>query len=257
MFKSTTKKLILVLFIVLSPALALASEPDWSGYEYLLQRYVHPGEKNNIALNLVDYQTLSSDQAWPQLLSRLANFDVNKLSSPSERLAFWINAYNILAIKVVLDHQPLQSIRDAGSFFSPVWNEPAGIVGSKMRTLNEVEHQILRPMKEPRIHFAIVCASVSCPDLHAMPYRAAELNKQLHDQAERFMTQPQKGVLIQADSIHVSKIFDWFKDDFQTQGGVMAFIRNYNKNINPAIQQPSYLNYDWSLNATTAMKNPG
>jgi len=250
-------KIICFLSILLLPTLSSASEPDWSGYAHLLQRYVHLGEKNDIALNLVDYQALAADPAWTKTLSSLAQFNPEQLASAAEKLAFWINTYNILAIKVVLDHWPLQSIRDAGSFFSPIWKEPAAIVGGKMRTLNEVEHQILRPMGEPRIHFAIVCASVSCPDLKATPYRAATLDKQLHDQAERFMTQAQKGVQIQTKSIHISKIFDWFKDDFQAQGGVMPFIRNYNKNINPEIQQPSYLNYDWSLNAVSAVKKNG
>jgi len=247
-------KTICLLSIILLPTLSPATEPEWAGYEHLLQNYVHPGEKNDTALNLVDYQALAVDKAWASLLTRLADFDPKQLASSEEKLAFWINAYNILAIKVVLDHWPLQSIRDAGSFFSPVWKEPAGIVGGEMRSLNEVEHQILRPMGEPRIHFAIVCASVSCPDLKTTPYRAATLNRQLHDQAERFITQSTKGVQIQSNNIHISKIFDWFKDDFQAQGGVMPFIRKYNKNINPEIQQPSYLNYDWSLNAARTVK---
>jgi len=250
-------KIIILLSILLTPSLATSSEPEWSGYQHLLQRYVHSGEKNNIALNLVDYQALKADKAWPALLSQLADFDTHQLSSKAEKTAFWINVYNILAIKVVLTHWPVQSIRDVGGIFSPVWKKDAGIIGGQMRSLHEVEHQILRQMGEPRIHFAIVCASVSCPDLKAVPYLAKKLDFQLNTQARSFLTQPDKGVSIQPGNIRISKIFDWFKDDFQPQGGVMPFISKYNKHIASQSKQASYLDYDWSLNAIPTEKDPG
>lgn len=114
----------------------------------------------------------------------------------------------MLAIKTVLDHWPLQSIRDAGSFFSPVWKKPAGMVAGKVRSLHEIEHDILRAMHEPRIHFAIVCASVSCPDLRPEAYNAAQLDDQLDDQATIFLSRQQKGLRIEANGVQLSKIFD-------------------------------------------------
>ena len=237
--------------LIILPASSVATEPDWSGYNHLLQTYVQAGEKHDIELSMVDYQSLKADPHWPRLLTNLAAFDEKNLASKAEKLSFWINAYNILAIKTVLDHWPLQSIRDAGSFFSPVWKKPAGIAAGSMRTLHTIEHEILRPMAEPRIHFAIVCASVSCPDLKASAYDATHLNAQLDTQAKLFITQPTKGVSIQGHKIHSSKIFDWFEDDFQEQGGVIAFIRKYRDDLPKKPRLASHLDYDWSLNTET------
>ena len=234
--------------MILFPVQALAAEPDWGSYTQLLQTYVTPGTKNSITLNLVDYQGLSGDESWPNLLNNLASFDEALLASKDEKLAFWINAYNILAIKVVLDHWPLDSIRDAGGLFSPVWKKPAALVAGKMRSLHEIEHNILRRMSEPRIHFAIVCASVSCPDLKNRAYTASNLNNQLDQQAILFINHRDKGLRIQGDRLHASKIFDWFESDFKTHGGVIRFLQTYRKDIVDNSKPASYLDYDWSLN---------
>ncbi|RLL51316.1 DUF547 domain-containing protein [Mariprofundus sp. EBB-1] len=253
MIKHTLLKLCIGIFLLL-PTQALAAEPDWSTYTQLLQAHVGPGNKQNIALNLVDYQNMARDPRWPKVLNQLATFDVTLLVSDKEKLAFWINAYNILAIQVVLDHWPLDSIRDAGGLFSPVWKKPAAIVAGKMRTLYQIEHQILRPMGEPRIHFAIVCASVSCPDLKNSAYTAADLNNQLDQQAQAFINHPDKGVRVQGNSIHTSKIFDWFEGDFKTRGGVISFIRTYREDIASDSKAGSYLDYNWALNGQSSVK---
>jgi len=253
MIKHTLFKLCLGIFLLL-PTQALAAEPDWSTYSQLLQAHVGPGNKQDITLNLVDYQSLAGDRRWSKVLNQLATFNETLLVSDKEKLAFWINAYNILAIKVVLDHWPLDSIRDAGGLFSPVWKKPAGKVAGKIRSLNEIEHQILRPMGEARIHFAIVCASVSCPDLKNSAYTATDLNNQLNQQAQAFINHPGKGVQVQGNSIHASKIFDWFEDDFQSKGGVIRFIKTYRKDIASDSETVSYLNYNWALNGQSPVK---
>jgi len=249
MIKRAVQNILFIISITMLPMLSAATEPDWSDYNQLLQTYVQPGSKHDIALNLVEYQALKADVRWPRLLTSLAEFDLQKIASPTEQLSFWINTYNILAIKTVLDHWPLQSIRDAGSFFSPVWKKTAGMVAGEMRSLHDIEHEILRPMGEPRIHFAIVCASVSCPDLKASAYDALHLEKQLDAQAKAFVTHPDKGLSIQGNKLHSSKIFDWFEDDFQAQGGVINFIRNYRNDLPEKPKLASHLDYDWSLNA--------
>ncbi len=228
-----------------------AASPDWQSYAALLHNHVHAGKVDNIRLNLVDYAAWANDKRWPALLASLRDFDTEKLISRNEKLAFWINTYNILAIKVVIDHAPLKSIRDAGSFFSPVWKKPAGIVAGKTRSLHEVEHKILRSMDEPRIHFAIVCASVSCPDLRLEPYRAITLESQLGNQARLFLNTPGKGMKITENNIYISKIFDWFAEDFAPYGGVDAFIRKYRTETALPTASLSYLDYDWSLNGAT------
>ena len=95
---------------------------------------------------------------------------------------------------------------------------------------------------------AIVCASVSCPDLRNEPYTASSLSAQLDDQAIGFLNNSAKGVQVKANKLYVSKIFDWFEDDFDTYGGVKKFILNYREDLSPSVQVKSYLNYDWQLN---------
>ncbi len=251
------KRIILIttfLLCSISAASAQAASPNWQAYAALLHDHVHAGTLSNIRLNLVDYAAWANDKHWPALLANLRDFDTAKLSNRNEKLAFWINTYNILAIKVVIDHAPLKSIRDAGSFFSPVWKKPAGIVAGKMRSLHEIEHQILRAMHEPRIHFAIVCASVSCPDLRMQPYRAATLEAQLDNQARLFLNTPGKGMQITGNNVYISKIFDWFAEDFATSGGVEAFVRKYRNEQALPTASLSYLDYDWALNGASTVK---
>ncbi|MGH8557393.1 MAG: DUF547 domain-containing protein [Methylococcales bacterium] len=107
-----------------------------------------------------------------------------------------MNSYNILAIKMVLDHWPVESIKDAGGLLNPVWNQRAGEIGGEPVTLGQIEHKILRPMGEPRIHFAIVCASVSCPNLYNQPYTAARLNTQLDEQVRGFSGNEEEGMAV-------------------------------------------------------------
>jgi len=251
------KKTILIttfLLCSISAASAQAASPNWQPYAALLHNHVHAGERNNIRLNLVDYKAWANDKRWPALLAALRDFDTSQLTSRNEKLAFWINTYNILAIKMVIDHAPLASIRDVGSFFSPVWKKPAGMIAGKQRSLHEVEHKILRNMGEPRIHFAIVCASVSCPDLRREAYRAATLDAQLDNQTHRFLNTPGKGMKISGNNIYISKIFDWFAEDFATSGGVNAFIRKYRHSQLIPTDSLTYLDYDWSLNGNPTAK---
>lgn len=117
----------------------------------------------------------------------IKQFPVKNLSSREKKLAFYINSYNILALKMVVDHWPLKSIKDIGSLFRPVWGKVAGTISGKLVSLDDIENDIIRPMGEPRIHLAIVCASVSCPDLRTEPYTAKKLDSQLDEQVRLFL----------------------------------------------------------------------
>jgi len=161
--------------------------------------------------------------------------------------------YNILALKTVLDHWPVESIKDVGSLLSPVWDKPAGNIGGKAVSLGEIEHKILRPMGEPRVHLAIVCASVSCPDLRNTPFTGSELDSQLDEQARQFLNNADKGLKIGSKRIRISKIFDWFEEDFRSIGGVEAFIRGYRPDL-PALRFTESINYDWDVNGIIATK---
>jgi hypothetical protein len=156
---------------------------------------------------------------------------------------------------MVADRFPIKSIKDAGSFFSPVWKKPAGHVAGKQRTLNEIEHEILRKMDEPRIHVAIVCASVSCPDLRLEAFNVERLNEQLDDQMKMFIESTEKGMKIDKvkNRVYLSSIFKWFEDDFESRGGVLKFISNYvspeaAKELQSSKIKVSYLKYNWGVN---------
>ena len=104
-----------------------------------------------------------------KLVASLAASDPSALRGRDEQLAFWSNAYNILAMDLVVEHAPEQSIKDIGSLFFPVWKKPAGKIGGKTYSLDEIEHGIVRPLGDPRAHVAVICASLSCPPLRREP----------------------------------------------------------------------------------------
>ena len=239
--------LIIVLSFLLATGKLAAEEPDWSHYQALL-KHVNPGVKNNVSLMLVDYKQMNGDGSLDKVYQDISLFDLERLSGRNEKLAFYINAYNILALKMIADNLPIDSIKDAGSFFSPVWDKPAGMLGGKLVTLGEIEHKILRPMGEPRVHFAIVCASVSCPDLRNEMFTALKLDQQLNDQVQHFLNNQGKGLKIENNVIRVSKIFDWFEEDFDGDGGISSFITHYRTDL-PKFRIKANLAYDWSVNA--------
>ena len=134
---------------------------DFSDWGALVNKYVAPKTLAGVLFNAIDYASLKKDPGFSGLVARLESYSLASLESRESKLSFWINVYNILAAKMITDHYPIKSIKDVGSFFKPVWKRVAGTVGGKERTLNDIEHEILRKMNEPRIHVAIVCASVS------------------------------------------------------------------------------------------------
>ncbi|MDO9317457.1 MAG: DUF547 domain-containing protein [Gammaproteobacteria bacterium] len=240
--------LLLVVVWTATPAQAQDVAMDWSAYDGLLAAHVTPGERNGIRHHRVDYLAVRQDPRYAQALALIANFPTAQITERNARLAFYINAYNLYAIKMVIDHLPLESIRDAGSLFSPVWGKEAGSISGQAVTLDEIEHEILRPMGEPRVHFAIVCASLSCPNLRAEAFTAEKLEQQLDDQTRSFLQESSKGLALEGDRVRVSQIFDWFGEDFDVAGGVETFLRRY-RELPASIRLRADLPYDWSLNS--------
>ena len=239
------------------PALAAAeTSPGYPQiYAELLSEYTAPVDAE--VGTQVDYAGLLAEPRWKALVDALALVDPDQLSSRPEKLAFWINAYNILAIEIVVRHYPVKSIRDIGSLFRSVWKREAGRIGGRGYSLDEIEHDILRPMKEPRIHGAIVCASISCPNLARIPYSAEGLDAQLDASVRAWLMRPEKGVsLDRAEKrVRVSRIFKWFSRDFGGRRGVLDFVRRYAPEPEGAWLAEnlegvrlSYFGYDWDLN---------
>ena len=239
---------ILCLLTTLTMPGALAAEPDWADYGQLLQQHLSQRTVSGVRLAWLDYSGLRTDPAWGRVVGQVAAFPENQLATRGENLAFHINAYNILAIKMVLDHWQVQSIKDAGNLFRSVWNKPAGRAAGQETTLDGIEQGILRKLGEPRIHMAIVCASLSCPDLRFEPYTAKKLNDQLGAASREYLNNPTKGLRVEKGSVRVSKIFDWFAEDFEPTGGVEAFIARYHPGLPEGLPVRADLPYDWSLN---------
>ncbi len=237
--------------LLAAPARAAALDLDL--YARLLAE--HTRSVGDLAQVRVDYAGLRSDPAWERLVESLEASDPDALSSRNERLAFWINAYNILAIDVVVEHHPVESIKDVGSFLRPVWKRTAGRIGGEAVTLDQIEHEILRPMGEPRIHGAIVCASLSCPPLLREPYRVATLDAQLDANVRDWLAHPEKGARVEGEMLYLSSILKWFSEDFEAQGGAVAFAAAHapealGARIRALGGDPDvrWLDYDWSLN---------
>lgn len=229
------------------PSEVLHVDVDWSAYEKSLKHHVTEGVRSGIKVNLVDYRLLRQDSDFINVANLLAKTEM-EFSSDNDKLAFYINAYNYYAIKIILDKKPKTSIRDIGNVVLPVWRRTVGQIAGKDVSLDLIEHEILRTMGEPRIHFAIVCASLSCPNLRQELYTAENLESQLDDQTRNFLNDETKGVSMQNNSLHISRIFDWFDEDFEKDGGVLAFIRRYREDIS-VYKEYGFMDYRWELNA--------
>jgi hypothetical protein len=205
----------------------------------------------------VDYRGLSRSEDWRHLIDSLSRSDPERLAPGAERLAFWINAYNVLAIDVVVQHYPVASIRDAGTLLRPVWKREAGRIGGRGTSLDEIEHERIRPAGDPRIHAAIVCASLSCPSLRREPFRAADLDAQLDDAMRAWMADPRKGLRLDpsGNAVWLSKIFDWFEADFAPEGGALRFAARFAPEPTARALEAGasrlrvrHMDYDWRLN---------
>ena len=186
-----------------------------------------------------------------QYCQLLSDCPPNTSWSEEEKLSYWINVYNAFTVKLVVDHYPVKSIKDIKKgipFINSVWEMKFFEIGGKEMNLSEVEHDILREeFTEPRIHFAIVCASKSCPQLLNEAYEAEKLEQQLNEQAINFLNDPAKNE-IEVEEIRISSIFKWFKKDFSKDGTLQEFVRKYSKSDIRPDAKIKYLEYDWSLN---------
>jgi len=231
---------------------------DHSAWDRLLKTYVKPGADG---LNRVDYAAFKRDghAALKAYISGLEAVDPRTLDRP-EQFALLANLYNAKTVDIVLDHYPVASIRDIslgggllGAFTGGPWKADVLEMSGVALSLDDVEHGILRPLfKDPRVHYAVNCASVGCPNLGTEPFTGARLEAQL-DAAARAYVNSGRGARFTADGLVVSSIYDWYEDDFGGgEQGVIAHLKAY---AEPALVQrlqgttsiADYA-YDWSLN---------
>jgi Protein of unknown function, DUF547 len=228
---------------------------DHSAWDGLLKLYLRPGADgiNRVAYGEVDG---AGRQALAGYLDRLQQVAVDKLAR-AEQLAFWINLYNAATVKVVLDHYPVRSIRDIdispGLFADGPWDKRLVRVGGEDLTLNDIEHRILRPIwRDPRIHYAVNCASLGCPNLATDAFRGDTADAMLDAAARGYVNHP-RGVQDQGGRIIVSKIYLWYGEDFGgSDAAILDHLRRYAApELRAALQGKSRIDgyeYDWRLN---------
>jgi hypothetical protein len=260
--------------VTLPVILAAQSIPDHLSFDRVLRQHVHR--------QLVDYGALKEDRGeLDDYVSELSQTDPQELSNASRavQLTYWINAYNACALMLVIDNYPIKKRGFPASLLgslkgvpdnsirqiSDTWKRKFCPLAGADRSLDEIEHEIVRPMGEPRIHFALNCASRSCPVLAANAYTAAKLHSQLDDAVNRFVSDPAQYRLARGETprIFVNKVLDWYKDDFGGTEGVVEFLLHYVDEDDAeyirmhAQVRVEYADYDWALNDTATLSSGG
>ncbi len=221
---------------------AAAFAADWQAdYARLLKKYVAPG-----GVKYAEWKGNAADvKSLQDVVDGIAAAPASTAKS-REQLAFHINAYNAWILHEAVEKYPTKSVRDA--LFTFFLTNRISVAGVKM-SFNRLEKDIIRPrFGEPRIHFALNCASRSCPPLRDEPYDAARLDAQLDEQTRLYVNSA-NGVRPEGDGAALSKIFDWYKEDFGGDAGVAALLKKYRSGKSD-FKKISYQDYDWGLNET-------
>lgn len=226
---------------------------DHTSWGRFLKKYVqsHSSRVNRIAYGEVSDSSRASLQAY---INGLAQIPINQFNR-QEQLAYWINLYNALTVKLVLDHYPVRSIRDIkpGLFSFGPWGKKLVTVAGERLTLDDIEHRILRPIwKDPRIHYAVNCASIGCPNLQPMAFTAAAIPTLLDQAAAEYINHP-RAVMLNGRKLVVSSIYVWFQTDFgDSDEGVIQHLRQYaSPDLSKALAGAMKISddrYDWTLN---------
>lgn len=243
------------MMMILLIAAAFALDP--STYQSVLQQHVD-------AQGRVDYAALKASPALSTYIAALSTAEEPK--QPAERMAFWINAYNALTVDMVVDHYPLDSIKELDG--GDPWTARMFQVAGRSVTLNHIEHQILRPMGDPRIHAAISCASRGCPPLQRQVFTGATLQSQLEQASRAWMASNGISVDPETNTVMLNRIFEWYGADFAehdstadvdipgvsgTQEAALHFAMQHLPQHSAFLRQGgytvSYAPYDWGLNA--------
>lgn len=184
------------------------------------------------------------DERLPKYIVALGAAHPDETWARNEQMAFWINAYNAFTVKLIVDNYPQGSITD----LKEPWQMRIVKVKGETYTLDHVENGILRKQfSEPRIHYAVNCASMSCPPLYFKAFTAEKLEQQLEHVAHAFINNPKHNQMGR-EKVELSRIFEWYAKDFDVDGGVISHINKYSRGAVPASATIVYLEYDWNLN---------
>jgi len=227
-------------------------------FTQILQDYISNG--------LVKYKKLKDDRRLDKYIEKLENTDPNKIVNEKNHLAFWINTYNAYTLKFIVNEYPVESINDLhwgglylGSLLgTTIWDDENIVISGTELSLNNIEHDIIRKkFSEERIHFALVCASISCPSPSNEAYEGYKLEKQLNEQAELFFNDATKNKFDkETRTASLSKILSWYSEDFgENEQAILNYAAQFiNKETAHDIKSNlskwniKYLPYNWDLN---------
>lgn len=234
------RNVICVILVILNIQFSNAQHELWN---MLLQMHVTDE-------GLVDYSSFKSE--YDKLNKYLKKLEVLKISPKSKEnkdKATWLNAYNALSVKLILDNYPITSINDIKVPQGDIWNYKNINVGGTKYSLNQIEHDILRKTwSDPRIHAAINCASFSCAKLHNSAFTEANVETKLSELMSSFINDKHRNFISEYD-VRLSKSFEWYGSDFKKGGNIFQFLRQYTDAKISPYAKLSYLPYDWSLNS--------
>ncbi len=248
------KVLILIVMHSAESAAQQGTTFDHSKFDTLLKTYVQNDK--------VNYAALKQDKRLDEYLQQLSEADPEALPTREEKIAFWINAYNAYTLKLVVDNYPIKSITDLSALgylslpFDSPWKRKFCKVGGKTYSLDEIEHDILRgKFGEEQIHFAVNCASESCPVLRSEAYTGAKLGAQLREQAEAFLRDSTRNhIKLEGNTLYLSKIFEWYRSDFESKkGSLLKYIAQFfsgeeRERLEKGNITIKFLDYNWNLN---------
>ncbi len=263
--------------LALVVAIAISSSQLWAGSKVIVGEqvpadrqvsidHIDHGAWDELLRKYCDDQGYVAYQAWlaapgdvqrlDAYLAQLSHADPNRAATKESKLAYWTNAYNALTIKGIMRDYPVKSIKDLQSlaFGYKIWDDLLLRVGDKQVSLNNMEHDILRKMGEPRIHFGLVCASISCPPLLNHAYTTASVDEQLTANGKKFFANPQN-FQVEGNAIKLSQLLKWYGSDFGAdQAAQLAALAPYLPSeraqglATSGSANVSYLPYDWNLN---------
>lgn len=231
-----------------------ALTPDHGPWQMFLDRYRVAGA-DGVARVRYGAVTGEDHRRLAAYVDDLAAMPVSRMSRPHQK-AYWINLYNALTVRVVLDHFPVASIRDIaispGWFTRGPWGARLVTIEDEALSLDDIEHRILRPIwRDSRIHYAVNCASIGCPDLHPEAFHGERLEAQLEAAARSFVTHP-RALTLEGGQIVASRIYRWFEEDFAAEGGIIPHLLRYRTDtVAERLRGGAGIDrhaYDWSLN---------
>lgn len=250
---------LVVALVAWSAATTRAAASEIDDYDRLLSRYVSTSADGVNRVRYGDWKATPADvAALNQVVEAMERRAPSRMAR-DERFAYWVNLYNAVTLQIVLENHPVRSIRDIPSRtldprgLTGPWRTPRVVVEGRRLTLDQIEHAILRPQfRDPRVHYAVNCASIGCPNLKTSAWRAETLDADLDAAARAFVNHP-RGVSVDAGGkVSASSLYRWFASDFGGEAGVVAHLRRYasaalSARLTAARGISSY-DYDWSLN---------